>query len=413
MQHRSRAEARSRAKERTLALVLAGGRGSRLRELTRRCTKPAVPFGGQYRIVDFTLSNCVNSGLRNIALLTQYKSQSLIRHVSRSWQAAGAGYADSIEIWPAQQRLDERWYAGTADAVRQNADLILESDPDNVLILAGDHIYAMDYVPMLEQHLRRDADATVCCTRCPASEAHALGIIEVDGRMRLESFTEKPDRPAARAGGDGVLASMGVYVFKTAFLLECLEEDARVPGSEHDFGYSILPRIISQTDVYAHVFGDSGDGTGYWRDVGTVESYWSAHMDLLSETPRLDLDDDFWPIRPGEPQAAPAALDATASVRASRLGAGSYVAGEVYRCILSARCTVGAGSRVTDSVLLPNVTIGRNCIVNKAVIDTGCHIPDNTIVSGSGRGAGARDRIALVIESPPLDAPAEPAYETA
>lgn len=386
-------DAPTAARERTLALVLAGGKGSRLQELTDNCAKPAVPFGGHYRIVDFTLSNCVNSGIRDIALLTQYKSQPLIRHINRSWLT---GSGASIEIWPAQQRLGDRWYAGTADAVRQNADLIAEAGPAHVLVAAGDHVYAMNYGPMIDAHIARGADATVCCTEFPVTEAHALGIVEVDDQMRLRSFVEKPARPVARPGSPAVvLASMGIYVFETAFLLECLERDARDRGSRHDFGYSILPRLAARADIYAHVFGDAGDGTGYWRDVGTLDNYWNAHMDLLSEAPQLDPNDARWPIRPEAPQTGPTTCTATADVRASILAGGSRIAGQVVNSVVSTGCTIGAGSTVSRSVLLPNVTIGRNCLVDSAVIASGCCIPDDAIVAGH-TDEGRADRALLV-----------------
>jgi glucose-1-phosphate adenylyltransferase len=374
----------------TLALVLAGGSGTRLRELTSHRAKPAVPFGGHYRIVDFTLSNCVNSGIENVALLTQYKAQSLIRHVQRQWHAAGPGLADPIEIWPAQQRRGERWYAGTADAVHQNKDLIAALSPEYVLIVAGDHVYAMDYLPLLEAHVGRGADVTISCVEVPVGEAHAFGIVDVDAERRLRTFAEKPKRPPA--GRRGVaLASMGIYVFSTGFLFDCLEADARDPASRRDFGYSILPRIAGSAGVYAYVFGAGGE-RAYWRDVGTVDSYWAAHMDLLAERPGLELDDRRWPLRGGAAAAPPAKLAPTATVAAAMISAGCVVEGHVYRSVVSTGCRIGAGSAIRDSVLLPHVSVGRNCVLERVIVDGRFRIPDGTVIDGGLLDTGAYER---------------------
>ena len=389
----------------TLALVLAGGCGSRLAGLTDTRAKPAVPFGSQYRIVDFTLSNCVNSGVRHIALLTQYKSQSLIRHLQQHWPP-GSRRSESIEIWPAQQRQGARWYVGTADAVYQNKDLIAALDPEHVLILAGDHVYAMDYAPMIAEHAARGADVTVSCIDVPVGEAREYGIVEADASMRILGFTEKPERPRPLPGRRGAaLASMGIYVFRTEFLLDCLARDAGDAGSRHDFGYSILPRIIEEASVHAHVFDASSCGTGYWRDVGTLDSYWLAHMDLLSVPTKLDLNNPRWPIWGGPRRSAPAQLTPTAEVAGAMLGSGCLVAGQVHRSVLSADCRVAARSVVKESVLLPSVTVGRNCVLERVVIDSRCSIPDGTVIDGSLLGSAHRYHVSprgvvLVTESP-------------
>ena len=365
----------------TLALVLAGGNGTRLGGLTRTSAKPAIPFGGHYRIVDFTLSNCINSGIPHVALLTQYKAQTLIRHVQRRWQARG--FSDSIEIWPAQQRQGERWYLGTADAVHQNRDLILSMDPDYVLVAAGDHVYAMDYAHLIADHVAHGADATVSCVEVPVAEAHDFGIVGVDARMRLRGFEEKPAQPRARPGRRAVaLASMGIYVFRTQFLLDCLADDARDAGSRHDFGYSILPRIIGHANVHAHVFADEDRSMSYWRDVGTLDSYWLAHMDLVVAPRRLALNDRRWPLGGGPQRAAPAHLAPSAMVAATILSAGCDVAGQVTRSVVSTHCRIGPGSVVQDAVLLPNVSVGRDCVLQRVIVDSGCSIPDGTVISG-------------------------------
>ena len=272
----------SRTDPRILALVLAGGNGTRLHGLTRRRAKPALPFGGHHRIVDYTLSNCVNSGVSSIAVLTQYKAQSLIRHLQRNWLSGRASHAETIEIWPAQQRNGTSWYAGTADAVHQNRDLIEEINPDNVLILAGDHVYAMDYTNLAAAHARTGADVTISCVEVPVAQSREFGIVEVDDSLRLTGFLEKPTHLASRLGPtSNVLASMGIYLFNTDYLLDCLNADARNGDSKHDFGYDILPWLIGDARVYASLFRARDNTPGYWRDVGTIDSYWLAHRELL------------------------------------------------------------------------------------------------------------------------------------
>lgn len=375
-----------RERSHTLALILAGGTGTRLKGLTEWRAKPAVPFGGHHRTIDFTLSNCINSDIRRIALLTQYKSQSLIRHVQQAWGFVRRELGEFIEIWPAQQRCGERWYMGTVDAVHQNRDLIEALDPDHVLVLAGDHVYSMDYSRMLDAHVATRAQITVGCVEVPIEEARrTYGIIGMDRDGRVRSFVEKPERPQPSSGRtDVTLASMGIYVFDRDTLFERLDDDAADPDSAHDFGYSVLPKAISTARVYGYLFrARNGTGPGYWRDVGTVDAYWSAHMDLLREDgPKVDLFDPAWPIWTHVRSSAPAFVSHSVRVHASIIGQGAVVAGDVMHSVVSSGCEIGAHSRIKDSVLLPDVKIGRNCSLDRVVVDSRCVIPDNTVLGG-------------------------------
>lgn len=367
-----------------LALVLAGGNGTRLQGLTERRAKPAVPFGGQYRTIDFTLSNCINSGIRRIAVLTQYKSQSLIRHVEQGFRFLRRELGEFVEIWPAQQRCGERWYSGTVDAVHQNRDLIEALDPEQVLVLAGDHVYAMDYSRMIDAHVESGAQITVGCVEVPLSEAHAFGIVGADGNGRVRSFVEKPEHPEPCRGDRDALASMGIYVFDRDTLFDRLDRDAADPDSVHDFGYSVLPEAIHDARVHAYLFrAPDGKTPGYWRDVGTVDAYWSAHMDLLAEAgPKLDLFDASWPIFTHVEPCAPARIGPGVRIGASIIGPGATVFGDVHRSVVSTRCEIGAHSLVKDSVLLPGVKVGRNCRLERVVVDSRCVIPDDTVLGG-------------------------------
>ncbi|MFS8609033.1 MAG: glucose-1-phosphate adenylyltransferase [Gammaproteobacteria bacterium] len=367
-----------------LALVLAGGNGTRLHGLTARRAKPAVPFGGQYRTIDFTLSNCINSGIRRIAVLTQYKSQSLIRHVEQGFRFLRRELGEFVEIWPAQQRCGERWYSGTVDAVHQNRDLIEALDPEQVLVLAGDHVYAMDYSRMIDAHVESGAQITVGCVEVPLSEAHAFGIVGADGNGRVRSFVEKPEHPEPCRGDRDALASMGIYVFDRDTLFDRLDRDAADPDSVHDFGYSVLPEAIHDARVHAYLFrAPDGKTPGYWRDVGTVDAYWSAHMDLLAEAgPKLDLFDASWPIFTHVEPCAPARIGPGVRIGASIIGPGATVFGDVHRSVVSTRCEIGPHSLVKDSVLLPGVKVGRNCRLERVVVDSRCVIPDNTVLGG-------------------------------
>ncbi len=365
----------------TLALVLAGGSGTRLGPLTRWHSKPALPFGGHYRNIDFPLSNSVNSGIRRMALLTQYKSHSLIQHVQQGWNILRPEIGEFIELWPAQQRRGEGWYAGTADAVFQNLDLIEDNNPDLVLILAGDHIYRMDYRPMLDAHLASGAEATVGCVEVPVEEASAFGVMTIDADERVLHFDEKPARPRPLPERPGrVLASMGIYVFQRSALIERLKADARDPSSSRDFGSDVLPAMIRSRRVYAHAFHDAGKASCYWRDVGTLDSYWQANMDLLAEEPGLDLHDTSWPIRTCQAQLAPPRFVGEGYARRSVVSAGCTVAGSVEHSVLSTGCHTGSGTVVAQSVLLPGARIGRHCRINRAVIDSGVVVPDGSMI---------------------------------
>jgi glucose-1-phosphate adenylyltransferase len=371
--------------QRTLAIVMAGGNGSRLGDLTRSECKPALPFGGQYRNIDFPLSNCVNSGIRRIALATQYKAHSLIQHVQRGWTSSRPGAGEFIELWPAQQRCGGGWYSGTADAIYQNLDLIEQHAADYVLILAGDHVYKMDYRLMLAEHAANHADVTIGCFEVPLESAGAFGVLETDEHHWVTRFDEKPTvLPASPADSGVALASMGIYAFNRAFLAECLESDAADSGSRHDFGRNVLPAVIAGAGrVLGHAFRDAGaGGPAYWRDVGTIDSYWHANMELLAERPELNLHDDRWPIWTHQTQCPPPIFTGQGFASRSIVAGGCGIAGTVEHSVLSQRCVVGSGSVVESSVVLPDVTIGRDCRIRRAIIETGCTIPDGVEVGG-------------------------------
>ncbi|MFN2257319.1 MAG: glucose-1-phosphate adenylyltransferase [Desulfuromonadaceae bacterium] len=371
----------------TLALVLAGGQGSRLQDLTEWRAKPAVPFGAKYRIIDFVLSNCVNSDIRHIGVLVQYKSHSLIRHIQRAWSFMRYEIGEFIELWPAQQRLDKEWYQGTANAVYQNLDIIRRYNPRYVLVLGGDHVYAMDYRDMLDTHDKSGADVTVGCVEVPRMEATGFGVMSVDESMKVTRFTEKPADPEAMPGkADKALASMGIYIFSPEFLFDKLIEDQDNPDSSKDFGKDIIPSLIGRHDVRAYSFLDEDGGPGYWRDVGTVESYWSANMDLCHITPELNLYNSGWPIWTYQAQLPPAKFafdDAGRRGEAidSLVSAGCILSGaRVKRSIISSDTFVHSYALVKDSVVLPSVDIGRNCRISRAIIDKSCKIPPDTVI---------------------------------
>ncbi|MEX2470045.1 MAG: glucose-1-phosphate adenylyltransferase [Pseudohongiellaceae bacterium] len=379
----------SRLTRNTLALILAGGRGSRLQELTLWRAKPAVPFGGKFRIIDFPLSNCMNSGVRRVGILTQYKAHSLIRHVQKGWGYLRGELGEFIELLPAQQRIESSWYSGTADAVYQNLDIIRGHGPEHVLILAGDHVYKMDYGPMLAYHVENNAELTVGCIEIPLQEASAFGVMNVDDNHRICSFDEKPRHPAPLPGQpDRALASMGIYVFSTAFLVDCLLRDAESgDDSSHDFGRDIIPSVISEHSVYAYPFRSGGSNTqAYWRDVGTVDTYWKANLELIDVTPELNLYDRHWPIWTYQEQNPPAKFVFNEDRRRgtaidSMIAGGAIISGaSILHSLLFSNVTVDAHSSVEDSVVLPDVAIGRNCRIRKAVIDKGAVIPDGTVI---------------------------------
>jgi glucose-1-phosphate adenylyltransferase len=378
----------SRLTRQTLALILAGGRGTRLQKLTEWRAKPAVPFGGKFRIIDFPLSNCINSGIRQVGVLTQYKSDSLIRHIQQGWGFLRAELGEYVDILPAQQRVRETWYAGTADAVYQNLDIFRQRDPEYILILAGDHVYKMDYGLMLAYHAEMQADLTIGCMEVPLAEASAFGVMQVDAEKRVKAFVEKPANPSEMPGRPGhVLASMGIYIFNTAFLFEQLIKDADTSTSTHDFGHDIIPEVIKKYRAYAYSFRDVQSGVqAYWRDVGTVDAYWSANMELIGINPELNLYDKDWPIWTYQAQTPPAKFifdddDRRGRAVDSMISGGCLISGaEVRHSLLFSNVRVNSYARVEDSVVLPEVNIGRHCRIRKAVIDKGCTIPANTII---------------------------------
>ena len=371
----------------TVALILAGGRGSRLKDLTDLRAKPAVPFGGKFRIIDFPLSNCINSGIRRVGVATQYKSHSLMQHIQRGWGFLRGEFNEFVELWPAQQRIEEQWYKGTADAVFQNLDIIRNIRAEYVLILAGDHIYKMDYGQMLASHVRNKADMTVACINVPINDAKAFGVIGVNEEDRMIDFKEKPEHPDALPGDPTqAFASMGIYVFSAAFLYEQLIRDADDPKSEHDFGKNIIPQIINKYRVYAHRFTDScvgGEkGDYYWRDVGTVDAYWEANMELTKVTPELNLYDSDWPIWTYQEQLPPAKFvfnneGRRGTATDSLVSGGCIISGaNINQSVLFSNVRVHSFSTIEDSVILPQVEIGRNVKLKRVVIDKGTVIPD-------------------------------------
>jgi len=371
----------------TVALILAGGRGSRLRDLTNWRAKPAVPFGGKFRIIDFPLSNCMNSGIRRIGVVTQYKAHSLIQHIQRGWGFLRGEFNEFVELLPAQQRVEEEWYKGTADAVFQNLDILRNMGPEYVLILAGDHIYKMDYGQMLASHVRNKADMTVACLNVPVEDAKAFGVMGVDEHDRIVQFREKPSNPDPLPDDPTQsLASMGIYVFNASFLYEQLIRDADDPDSVHDFGQNIIPHLISKYRVYAHRFADScvnsADGKHYWRDVGTIDAYWEANMELTKVTPELNLYDSSWPIWTYQAQLPPAKFvfdsdDRRGKAVDSLISGGCIISGSsVRRSVLFSDVRVHSYSNIEDSVILPNVSIGRHVTLKRVVIDKGSIIPE-------------------------------------
>lgn len=372
----------------TLALVLAGGRGSRLMDLTDAVAKPAIHFAGKFRIIDFPLSNCIHSGIRKVAVPTQYRSHHLIQHVQRGWGFLKSELQEFIEIWPAQQQTaDESWYRGTADAVYQNMDLLKEINPTYILVLAGDHVYKQDYSKMLAQHIERRAEATVACVEVPIGLASSFGVVKVDENEQIVEFMEKPANPASIPGNpDIAFASMGIYIFNADFLFQQLIRDAGTQGSSRDFGKDMLPSLVGRSRLFAHRFADSCVRAGpqvepYWRDVGTVDAYWEANLDLTSVTPDLDLYDPDWPIWTTQEQRPPAKFvfdddDRRGVALDSVIGAGCIVSGGTVRgSLISNNVRVNSHSLVEDSVILPDCDIGRHAVVKKAIIAQGTHIP--------------------------------------
>ena len=375
------------------AMILAGGRGSRLMQLTDWRSKPAVPFGGKFRIIDFTLSNCVNSGIRRIGVATQYKAQSLIQHLQRGWSFLDGRFGEFIDLLPAQQQISEEWYQGTADAVFQNMDLLRRNSPKYVIVLSGDHIYKMDYGRMLAQHAQNQADMTVACIDVPRMEATAFGVIHIDESHRVKSFVEKPADPPAMPGKpDRALASMGIYVFNAEFLYEQLVRDSQQPGSAHDFGKDVIPHCVSRYRVFAHDFADScvelqAGRAPYWRDVGTIDAFWEANMELTKVTPELNMYDQDWPIWTHQEQMPPAKFifdedDGRRGIAVDSLVSGGNIisGGSVYRSLLFSNVRVHSYATIEDSVILNNVDIGRHAKLRRVVIDKHCRIPEGMTI---------------------------------
>jgi glucose-1-phosphate adenylyltransferase len=371
----------------SLAIVLAGGRGSRLGPLTDWRAKPAVPFGGKFRIIDFSLSNCVNSGVRRIGICTQYKAQSLIRHVQRGWSFLDGRFREFVELLPAQQRVTSDWYKGTADAVYQNLDILRRHAPEYVLILGGDHVYKMDYARLLAEHVGRSADVSIGCVEVPINMASEYGVMSLDDESRVVDFAEKPAQPKPAPGHtDIALASMGIYVFNASFLYEQLIRDADDPRSAHDFGRNVIPHVIARGyRVFGHRFADSCvntvQGRPYWRDVGTIDAYWKANVDLCDVNPQLDLYDRDWPIWTYAEQLPPAKFvfespERTGMALDSLVSGGCIVSGStVRRSLLFSNVHVHSYCNIEDSIVLPDVEVHRSVTLKNCVVDRYCTLP--------------------------------------
>ena len=392
MDKNARIDLERRLPKRAMALILAGGRGSRLKQLTDTRCKPAVYFGGHFRIIDFVLSNCMNSGLRRIGVLTQYKSHSLLRHLQRGWNFLKSEMHEFVDLIPAQQRVDEEfWYRGTADAVYQSLDIIKANKPEYVVILAGDHIYKMDYARMLADHALSGAGVTVGCIEVDRQEAKAFGVMAIDENKKVTSFVEKPADPPAMPGKpDRSLASMGIYIFTADYLYRMLDEDIALEGSSHDFGKDIIPKAVGEGQVVAHFFQDScvynsEKAPAYWRDVGTIDAYWEANIDLTATVPELNLYDRSWPIWTYQEQLPPAKFVHNEANRRgeaieSSVSAGCILSGSVHNSLLFSNCRVHSYTQIHGAVLLPEVQVGRNARLTRVVVDRGCRIPDGLVV---------------------------------
>ncbi|KPK51914.1 MAG: glucose-1-phosphate adenylyltransferase [Gammaproteobacteria bacterium] len=372
----------------TLGVILAGGRGSRLKQLTLNRAKPATPFGGKYRIIDFPLSNCVNSGIRRIAVMTQYKAHDLIIHLQRAWGHFRGEFGEHVEILPAQQQIDASWYKGTADAVYQNLSYLERHGPRYVLLLAGDHIYKMDYGLMLARHADSGADITVGTVEVPVDRAREFGVVAVDEKNRIKEFKEKPENPEPIPGREGiVLASMGIYVFTYDHLRSVLEKDARDPGSVHDFGKNIIPAAIGRDRVSAYVFQNAETGVQqYWRDVGNVDAFYEANMELTSPDPELNLYDANWPIWTYQEQCPPAKFVSDAAGKSgvaigSMVSGGCRVNGGVIRdSLLFSNVVIEEGAYLEGAVVLPNSRVEPGCRLRRVVIDDNCRIPASSVI---------------------------------
>ncbi|MGC4076322.1 MAG: glucose-1-phosphate adenylyltransferase [Rubrivivax sp.] len=387
---------------RSIALVLAGGRGTRLKNLTDNRAKPAVYFGGKFRIVDFALSNCLNSGIRRIGVITQYKSHSLLRHLQRGWAFLKSEMNEFVDLLPAQQRVDEEsWYRGTADAVYQNQDILAAYKADYVVVLAGDHVYKQNYALMLADHVAQGRECTVGCIEVPRQDATAFGVMHIDESRRILDFVEKPADPPCMPGKpDRALASMGIYVFNARYLYRELERDMADPNSSHDFGKDIIPKMVRAGVAVAHPFELSCVGTRagtgpYWRDVGTIDAYWDANIDLTATDPLLNLYDTNWPIWTYQPQLPPAKFvhnqdDRRGLAIESMVSGGCIVSGAVYRSVLFSQVRVHSYASVNWAVLLPGAQIGRHARVTRVVVDRDCVIPDGMVIGEDPAADAAR-----------------------
>jgi glucose-1-phosphate adenylyltransferase len=376
----------------SVALILAGGRGSRLKDLTSHRAKPAVPFGGKFRIIDFPLSNCINSGIRRVGVVTQYKSHSLMRHIQRGWGFLRGEFNEYVDLLPAaQQRDTEEWYKGTADAVYQNLDILRSSQAEFVVILAGDHIYKMDYGQMLACHVRNNADMTVACINVPLDEAKGFGVMAVDSEDRIIEFAEKPAKPKHMPGNPKqALASMGIYVFNAGFLYDHLIRDAEDKNSSHDFGGDMIPYLISRARVYAHRFTESCVGARndlhYWRDVGTVDAYWQANMELTRVIPELNMYDNLWPIWTYQEQLPPAKfvfndIGRMGKATDSLVSGGCLISGScITGSVLFSNVRVHSYCEIEGAVILPNVVVNRHAKLKNVVIDKGVHVPEGIVI---------------------------------
>ncbi len=379
----------SRLTRKTLALILAGGRGTRLKNLTDWRAKPSVPFGGKFRIIDFPLSNCINSSIRQISVLTQYRSHSLIRHIQKGWSFLRGEFGEFVELMPAaQQGTDDSWYEGTADAVVQNLNIIRSHRPEYILILAGDHIYKMDYGPMIAEHVEKKADMTVGCLEVPLEMAKSFGVMSIDDNGQIVRFAEKPAQPEPTPNDpEKALASMGIYVFNAEFLYKQLQIDANLPNSSHDFGKDIIPSLIKDYPVFAYRFrGVQKDEQPYWRDVGTIDAFWEANMELVSVSPQLNLYDQTWPIWTHQEQLPPAKFVFDDENRRgmavdSMVSGGCLISGsKITKSLLFSNVKLNSYSSLEEAIVLPDVNIGRNCRIKKVVIDKGVSIPPNTVI---------------------------------
>jgi glucose-1-phosphate adenylyltransferase len=377
--------------ENVLAILLAGGAGERLYPLTRNTAKPAVPFGGVYRIIDFTLSNCINSNLRRVLVLTQYKSLDLIRHLRDGWNFLSAEVGEYVEVIPPMKRIHQEWYLGTADAVYQNIESIIAEGPSHTLILAGDHIYKMNYSEMLECHRANRADITLATLPVPPADASRFGILAIDGDYRIRGFVEKPKNgevPRSPFDPHCVSASMGIYLFETGLLLQALMEDADDPDSTHDFGHDVLPKWVDRARMIAYDFRDLNDkSVRYWRDVGTIDAYYEANMDLVSVTPEFNLYDRRWPIRTRMVQQPPAKFVFAQEGRRMGVAVDSIISpgcivsgGRVVRSVLAPGVRVNSYCEVEHSILMPNVEVGRYSRLRRAIVESGVRIPESSVI---------------------------------